>query len=48
MLEDSAVSGDVSAERVRDVGARCIGALGLAEAQLVMPAVILGLVTSQS
>lgn len=29
-------------------GCWCIGALGLAEAQLIMPAVILGLVTSQS
>lgn len=48
MPEDSAVSRDVGAERVRDVSTRCIHALGLTELQLVLPAVILGLVTSQS
>lgn len=48
MLEDSTISGDIGAEHVRDVSARRISASGLAEAQTVMPAVILGLVTSQS
>lgn len=48
MLEHSGVSRDVRAERVRDVSAKCIGALGLAELQLIMPAVIPSLVTSQS
>lgn len=46
MLEASAVSGDGRAGHVRGVRTRCIGALSLAELQLVKPAVVLGLVTS--